>query len=129
MLPIPDPGRLFPPKLPPSRGSGSDSLAGGLLTVGGIGIFLVVAIAGGALAYTLSSWLTIPGGILGAALGLSILEAPPIVLGIIEAVFYFCITYIFSDGFDRPDPGHSLVYSSIVAAVFFWAGFSKWKNR
>lgn len=128
MIPLPDPGRLFPPKQPPSGGSGSASLADGLLGLGNVGVLLVVTAGGGALAYAISPWLTIPGALLSFGLGMAVGEAPPLVLGVIEAVFYSFITYLFSGGFERPDPGHSLAYSAIVAAIFLCAAFLAWRQ-
>ena len=131
MFPIPDPSRLFPPKLPPSGGSDPrpGSLAKGLLVLGGAGILLAITIGGGALASALHPWLAIPGGLLGFGLGSAIMEAPLIFLGIIDALFYFGMTYLFSGGFERPDPAQSLIYAGIVALAFLWATFSARKEH
>ena len=130
MFPIPDPSRLLPRKLTPQHGPApGSSPAKKLITLGGCGIFLACAIGGGALANAFSSWLIIPGVLLGIGIGLGLNEISPIFLGIIEAIFYFCITYVFSDGLERPDPTYSWIYSGIMTGAFLWATFSVWKNR
>lgn len=129
MFPIPDPWRLLP--RPSSHGPASKptSAAEGLLALGGAGMLLALAAGGGVLAYRLYAWLCVPAALLGLGIGMAIVEAPPIFTGIVEAVFYFCVTYVFSGGLDRPDPAWSWVYSGIVAAVFLWAAFSARKSR
>lgn len=131
MIPIPDPSRLFPRRLPPSREPGpkfSSSLAGGLLLLGSVGVLLIFTLEGGAAASKVSPWLSIPGGLLGFGLAMAISEAKPLVLGFIEALIYFCITFIFTDGFDKRDPASSWACAAIVAAAFLWAGFAERKN-
>ena len=129
MIHIPAPWQLFAPKLPPSRGPGFTSLADGVLSFGGIGILFVVTVVATMVAYNLSPWLSIPGAVLAYTFCANIANAPPIFLGIFEALFYFCITFVTTDGLDRPDPIYSWVYSGIAAAVFLWASFSKWKDH
>lgn len=126
MIPIPDPMRLLRPKWTTSHEAGhrSSSLAEGLLTIGGIPVLIGVTLGGGALAGRLSPWLCIPGGLLALVLGVAVCNAPPVLLGIIEALFYSGFTFVFSDGLERPDPTSSWICAGIVAGVFLWATFS-----
>ena len=41
---IPDPSRLFPPKVPSSSSNSSYSLAGGLLALGALGLAVAAAV-------------------------------------------------------------------------------------
>src|ERR1700687_231005 len=98
MIPIPDPMRLLRPKWSQSResGHGASSWAQGLLTLGGIPIVLALTLGGGALAGKLSQWLCIPGGLLALGLGVAVCQSPPLLLGIIEVIFYSGTTFVFS---------------------------------
>jgi hypothetical protein len=131
MIPLPDPTRLFPRKWmsPRETGHRSSSLAEGLLALGGIPILLAVTFGGGALAGKLSPWLCIPGGLLALVLGITACEAPPILLGIFEALFYSGVTFVFSGGLDRRDPTPSWIGAGCVAAVFLSATLSRRTNR
>ena len=129
MFPIPDPSRLFPPRLPPSRGTGTESLASGILSLGCIGLVLGLAIGLGVLASRLSSWLAIPGGLIGLGVGTALCEGPSLLLGAIEALLYSFFTFTFTGGFERPDPVYSWTYAIVVAAIFLSAGYFAWKNR
>jgi hypothetical protein len=131
MIPIPDPMRVLVPKWAHSHESGHrpSSLAQGLLTLGGIPIILAFTLGGGALAGKLSPWLCIPGGLMALVLGVAIYQAPPVLLGIIETIFYSGVTFVFSDGLERSDPAPSWVYAGIVAAAFLVATFFMRKDR
>lgn len=130
MIPIPDPMRVLIPKWARLQESGHrSSLAQGLLTLGGIPIILAVTLGGGALAGKLSPWLCIPGGLVCLAFGAAIYQAPPVLLGIIEAIFYSGVTFVFSDGLERSDPAPSWVGAGIVAAAFLVATLSMRKDR
>jgi tetratricopeptide (TPR) repeat protein len=100
-----------------------------VLTLGAIVILFALAIGGGALAGSVSPWLAIPGGLLGFGIGMAISEAPPLILGTIEGLFYSFVTYVFTDGFDRREQAPSLAYAAITATVFGMATFSAWREE
>ena len=128
MFPIPDWTRLRPPGQPPSGGSKKGDLSGGLLALGALPVAIAGAIAGGIGAQGLLPWLAIPGGIIGLVIAITIL-CHTILGGISQAVFYGSVAFIFTDGLERPDPASSWILACIVATLFLWATYSRWKNR
>ena len=128
MFPIPDPSRLLPPKVAP-RSYGPTSLSEGLLALAGFPMLLAFTIGLGAIGNKFSSWLAIPAGLIGLGLSLGILEST-IVCGLVEAIFYGGITFLFSGGLEKSEPGSSVIGAIVVATVFLFATHNVWrKNR
>ncbi len=130
MIPLPDPMRLLRPQLPQSHGADhrSSSWAQGLLTLACIPIVLAFALGGGAFAGKLSPWFCIPGGLLALVLGVAVCQATPVLLGIIEAIFYSGSTFVLSGGLERPDPSFSWLCAGTIAAIFLVATFLSRKD-
>lgn len=127
MFPIPDPSRLFPRKSPPSAGSGRRSAISDLLALASFPMMLAGTIAAGALGAKLTPWLAIPAGFVGLALTMALLESL-ILCGIVEAVFYSAVTFVFSGGLDEANPRPNLIAAILVAALFLYATYSAWRK-
>lgn len=129
MIPLPDWYRLkpHPRNLAPSNSPRSRNLAERLLILGAIPMLFVGAAAGGAIASALSSWLMIPGGIIGFTVALGLLGNAGVVCGILETLFYSGFTFLFSDGLEMSNPASAWIKAGAVAALFIWATYSTWK--
>ena len=129
MFPIPDPSRLLPRKPSSPTSSGPSSLSEGLLALAGFPMILAFTIGLGAIGNKFSSWLAIPAGLLGFGLAMGIVEST-IICGLFEAVFYGGITFVFSGGLEKSEPGPSVIGAIAVAAAFVAATYNTWrKNR
>ncbi len=126
MIPIPDPSRLLPPRVA-HKSYGPTSLSEGLLALAGIPMLLAFTVGLGAIGNNFSSWLTIPGGLLGFALAMGIIEST-IVCGVVEAIFYGGITFVFSGGMEKTEPGSSVAAAIVVAGVFLFATHNVWRK-
>jgi hypothetical protein len=127
MFPIPDPNRLFPPRLPPSRSYGFDSLSAWLLSLGALPIPLVAIIVVVELAHN-SFWLAALAGLVGWFLLAALFGGPIIVRGLIETIFYAGATFLLSDGLDRADPTPAWIRAGIVAAFLLGVTYMAWKR-
>lgn len=117
MIHIPDPSRLVTHRLPMSSGSGRQSLPAGLLTLGSIPVLLVCIIGGGALGAAAIPWLAIPAGIAGFSTAMGLTQESIVVCGVVEAIFYGGIAFIFTGGLETHDRGTSTALAAVVAAM------------
>ncbi len=129
MIPIPDPSRLFPQRLPRSSGSGRHSIPVGLLTIASIPVFIASAIFAGLLAAAWSPWLGIPAGILGFSIGMGLTQESIVVCGITEAIFYSAVMFIFSGGLESADRTSPITGAAVVATTILCLTYAALKDR
>ncbi len=128
---VPDPSRLFPRRSLPIPSHSRVSLAAGLLGLGGFVLAIVGAAVAGGLAYNfLWHWLCVPAGLLGFSIMINVCgEGPVILSGIVQAIFYSGVTFVFTDGLERADPTPSWIGAVAVAALFLWAARAASRER
>lgn len=130
MIPIPDPSRLVPPRMPPSSsGGGRHSLPVGLLTLGSLPVLLAGTVGAGMLGAALSPWLAIPAGLIGFGIAMGLTQESIVVCGVVEAIFYAAITFLFSDGMVADQRDSSLILAGTVAAIILGLTYTARRER
>jgi hypothetical protein len=117
VIPIPDPSRLVPPRLPVYSSAGRHSFAVGLLALASFPVLLAFAIGAGALGAALSPWLAIPAGIIGLSIGMGLTQGPIVLCGVFEAIFYAAVAFVFTGGLETHNRDSSTILAAIVAAI------------
>jgi hypothetical protein len=128
---------MIPPywfRLFPRQSSSSDSrpegLAQGLLILAAFPLMIGGALTAGAYAARLSPWLAIPGGFIGLMVTIGLLANGGVLCGIVEAICYSGIAFVWSGGIETSDHRPAWIPAAIVAALFLFATYSVWrKNR
>jgi hypothetical protein len=118
---IPDPSRLFPPRMP---SNGSSSLSGDeiclvilIIGVGGVGIAAIY------FGTERNGWLGILAVLLCIGAYKVFSKRTLILFGVIDTIFYAGMMFILTNGREGTTPILSWIGAGVVAALFLWVTY------
>jgi len=129
VIPIPDPSRLIPRRLPTSSDSGRHSLPVGLLTLASIPVLLACTIGAGVLGAAVSPWLAIPAGFVGFCIGMGLTQQSIVICGLFEAIFYAAVAFVLTGGAETNGRNASTLLAAIVAAIILGITYAAKNER